>query len=205
MLKNIIVGSIIFAAGAVTGVAASRGYFKKLYEEELLNGQREAFEKYVEETNKYISNSEVLFENGEKPKPLYEASMTANKIADVVIATEYKKHKTRIQDPEKLTEIGKAAKEDNEADIHIVTKAEFERDNDPYDRLMWTYWAGNDVVSDEGDDDVPMFENYVGHAFKKIFEANPKNKVVYIRNDEQRCYYEIEKVEESYDYSDAEE
>lgn len=60
-----------------------------------------------------------------------------------------------------------------------------------YDVFCWTYFAGDHQMVDETDNLVMAFEDHVGEGKLRFGHGSGDPNVVYIRNDELKCEYEI--------------
>lgn len=92
--------------------------------------------------------------------------------------------------------------EDSESDdeaIRIISVVEYSEGEPGYTQVSLTYFAGDDVLCDEGDIPVEDVEATVGQSNLERFGYKSRDpKVVYIRNDTLEIDYEVVKHEGSF-------
>lgn len=81
---------------------------------------------------------------------------------------------------------------DNPGKPYVITREEFEDNPDHHEQITLTYFAGDQILSDEADQTVEDTDRVVGEENLKRFGAGSEdNKVVYIRNEKISADYEV--------------
>jgi hypothetical protein len=81
--------------------------------------------------------------------------------------------------------------------IYVIHREEFfQREAEGYDQMTITYYAGDDVPTDDHDKAIPNHKKVFGEMLFGHGSGDPN--VVYIRNDDRRAEYEIVRHEGSY-------
>lgn len=189
MSKASILGFVFgLALGAVGGVAATSSYFKNQYED-----HKTEYLALIDHLNRKLDENEVKIlelKEFKKKSKAYSPEEPKSKMG-VVFNKEFAEMDYKERDRVRY--------------VAITTKEEFVAEEDGYERYMWTYWTKDEVVSDEEDKVIIGYSDFVGETFKHLFAENPELKVVYVRNDDYECYYEIERIDEFFFDQDPEE
>ena len=85
---------------------------------------------------------------------------------------------------------------DDDGAIYYITADEF-GENEDYDNITLTYFVEDDILADEDDSIISSPNDLVGD-FKPHF-GEEEEDVVYVKNDEVKCYFEVIKDLRKYD------
>lgn len=102
--------------------------------------------------------------------------------------------------------INNEMKDAKEKDIqpYAIDGDEYLNDKKWYDKIEYVYYAGDDTLADERDEIVDDFEESIGVLFKEWFGRDEDDPdVLYIRNEQQACDFEINRVYGKYDNNDS--
>ena len=107
-----------------------------------------------------------------------------------------------LSDQEKLKSLKEARRINKEP--YPIDSATFHNTNQWYEKLTFTYFADNDVLTDDREIRINNVDDIVGNDdWKKFFGVdNDDPDVVLIRNEQRGCDYEICRVFDSYEEDD---
>ena len=168
---------LIFAAGAVIGVAASQRYFKTKYErlaKEEIADVREYYNGLLEDAQDQIDD--------------YSTELEAQEYADRTA-----KRQSEVQAfVDKLNELQYTVDKEVPAvsNARVIDPDEFGENRD-YDQVYLTYYADG-MLTDEYDVPVSDADNVVGTDFVNHFGDHGED-LVHVRNDHLESYFEITK------------
>lgn len=82
---------------------------------------------------------------------------------------------------------------------YIVTREEYDANEDDYEQVPLTYFAFDDVLVDEDEKSIDNIEEFVGkHNLQRFGAGSGDSKVVYIRNELKEMDYEVLRSDGSY-------
>lgn len=201
--------AIIFIAGLVAGASvgalASQQYFKKKYSDEANKAIESVKETFKEERDALKEERDALKEKFEK---------TEQNRLSVALNTENVEVKFCEKDVEEYKKVVKGTnyasysetKDDDEIKGPVVIKEEEYGLIEDYD-LVTLWWYKDDIAADGDDEIYEYFMDEVGEEAIKHFDDS---NTVYVRNDQEEKYYEVYKVNDTYEnvingYNDDEE
>lgn len=189
-MKNIGYASLIFALGAGVGTLVTwlcvKEKYKRRADEEIKSVVEEFYYHKTETPKAAVDMSQTVnpAENKTKPNPATFTDYSAcYKVADP---------ETPIKD-KKVEEIVK-----NEARTtpQIIDPEEF-GENGEYDEVCLVYWADKIVSNDDTDEVIENVEETIGKNVLAKLDGGEYDKrygdCIYVRNDPQKCYYEVSK------------
>lgn len=184
-MKNV----LIFIAGAAVGSAATWYIVKEKY--------RRIAEEEIEEIANHYKNKENVEEKKEDELKVVEHYLETDELDGV------KKEYTKMigdlgYDKSSLDDIYTVKVENGETTVEpfVISPDEF-GDMPGYDvKQGWTYYADG-FITDENDELVTDPENIIGDAISHIGEY--ADDAVFVRNDNEKCDYEILKHDKTYD------
>lgn len=161
---------LVFALGAAAGSVATWKIVKTKYEriaQEEIESVKEVFSRLSKTDDKEESEEEV---------------------EEAISEAEVVEYKTILSDYQTDTE--KGGSESMKLPRPRVIAPEEYGDNENYENISLTYYAGDDVLADELNEPVEDVENTVGLDFDTHF-GEYEDDSVFIVNDRLKCYYEI--------------
>lgn len=82
--------------------------------------------------------------------------------------------------------------EDDRGEIYVISVNEHTEGESGYEKVTWTYYAKDNVVTDDQDDRIEDAENFLGERFFDHFgKESGDDNVVYIRSEVVMIDYEI--------------
>lgn len=174
-------------AGASVGALASRQYFKKKYSDEA----DEAIESVKETFKEEMDTLKAKFERVEQ-----------NNLS-VALNTENVEVKFCEEDVEEYKQVVKGTnyasysetKDDDEIKGPVVIKEEEFGLIEDYD-IVTLWWYKDDIAADGDDEIYEYFMDEVGEEALKHFDDS---NTVYVQNDQEEKYYEVYKVDDTYE------
>ena len=187
---NKYINVLIFAFGALAGIAVTEKYFKKKYErmtqeeidsvKETFSRSRKSSEESISETNAASEQADVAATAKDKPE-IREYAAKLHKLN----YNECVNPKTPIQDEESCTYIP-----------HVIDPDDF-GDLDEYKLISLTYYADG-VLADENDDPVSDIDTLIGPDTLSGFDLC--EDYIFVRNDLLKTEYEILRDRRNYSY-----
>lgn len=185
-------------AGASVGALASQQYFKKKYTDEAngaIESVKETFKEERDSLKEEIDTLKAKFERDEQNR-LSEALGTENvevkfceedveEYKQVVKGTNYASYSETKDDD----------KDDDEIKGPVVIQEEEFGLIEDYD-IVTLWWYKDDVAADGDDEIYEYFMDEVGEEAIKHFDDS---NTVYVQNDQEEKYYEVYKVEDTYE------
>ena len=190
--------AIIFIAGLVAGASvgalASQQYFKKKYSDEANEAIESVKETFKEERDALKEERDILKEKFERNEQ--------NRLS-VALNTENVEVKFCEEDVEEYKQVVKGTnyasysetKDDDEIKGPVVIKEEEYGLIEDYD-LVTLWWYKDDIAADGDDEIYEYFMDEVGEEALKHFDDS---NTVYVQNDQEEKYYEVYKVEDTYE------
>lgn len=187
---------------------AKKSYQKKY--DDLVARDAELVTKAAESMTQYAAAKKDVEEVVERPKPeeTRKIQVTGGK-KDLVAPTPSKTNYNHISTPPKVStdsEEAEASEEEDEEgiDVEFISKEDFVADQFGYKQFMFTYWVGDDILSNEKDQ--PLLgaarEGSVGlDALTKLKDGGVDVGNVYVRNRSGKWEFEIVPVEDKYEES----
>lgn len=173
--------AIIFTAGFLAGTVAT--YF----------AVKERFESFA---NEEIAAMKDYYTEKEKKKEK-KAAKKAEIKNDPAEFKEYKSNAERVgYDKIPKHEEVKDMKETDVATPYVISSEEFEMDAD-YEKESLIYYAGNDYLVNEDEDEAYEISIYIGREALDHF-GDEVEDTVYVRNERLRTDYEIHREESEY-------
>lgn len=183
-MNNTVKFLVIFAAGVGVGALTSKVLLEKKYKEIADEEIASVKEAYTESVNDIMDKYE---ERAEK---------------EVVIATESKYEEKG--DISEYTNIVSDEKYTIKNDVFVISPEEF-GEADDYKKVYLTYYSGDDYLADEYDKLVENVDESIGWEALNHF-GDYEADIVHVRNDANKCYYEITKDLRNYkDVADVQE
>lgn len=198
--------ALIFATGLVLGAVG--GYFvarkvgaKELEEE--INSVKQEFE-YNRKAKDYSNDV------AEKPAEEYNDIPVKSNQKKEKEYVDYTKYVSATSPEEMVEQMAADVKRSKMAsfttsslDTHVVTREEFEANEEEYDKISLTYFEGDETVVDMHNDIFEDAQEYIGEDFPNHFDDGVIDKaydtdVVYVKNERLEIYYEILRDERSF-------
>ena len=162
---------LIFALGAAAGSAVTWKIVKTKYEriaQEEIDSVKDVFSR--------LNKAETKNDPAE------------DEVEEVMSEAEVVEYKTILDNYQ--TDIEKGGSESMKLPRPRVIAPEEYGDNDEYENISLTYYAGDDILADELNEPVEDIENTVGLDFDTHF-GEYEDDSVFVVNDRLKCYYEI--------------
>lgn len=129
-------------------------------------------------------------------EPVFEHSPDSDEAKDdVVLSNVFKDHINTEQDEDVDLDV-----ENRDPTIpYVITEDEFGENKYNHDQTSFTYYEGDDIVTDQRDQVVPEVDETVGEDNLTKFGLGNRNpNMVYIRNERLGLDFEINRIEGSY-------
>lgn len=82
---------------------------------------------------------------------------------------------------------------------YVVTREEYDENEDQYEQISLTYFGFDDVLVDEDEKSIDNIEEFVGkHNLQRFGHGSGDPKIVYIRNESREMDYEVLRSDGSY-------
>lgn len=82
---------------------------------------------------------------------------------------------------------------------YVVTREEYDENEDQYEQVSLTYFGYDDVLVDEDEKSIDNIEEFVGkHNLQRFGHGSGDAKIVYIRNESREMDYEVLRSDGSY-------
>lgn len=210
---GVVSGIVIFAAGGLVGyqvakrrlvpkyeahlaeeIEAAKDFYKRVAKE----GEYETPEKAARALNRY---------RGEEIRVIPEGGTITN-TEDIQEEDSSEELMTVVEEKNVFVESkSNAEKFDYDAEManresgkpYVITRDEFMQNETEYDQITLTYFAGDDVLTDDQDKPIENTNRVVGDAnLMKFGYGSKDNRVVYVRNDKMDSEFEIIKHDGKY-------
>lgn len=180
-----------FLLGAATGCVATYIFMKKSYETEEVVCTIDDIKKEKESKPGTEALKEAL--------NMVEQNPAINNALKPDIMEYVKNNKTKVYTD--YTNGGTIVREqlgDKPLEEPYVIKPEVVNEYDDYDIKTLTYYSDG-ILANDDDEIIEDVENTVGEDFKDYFGVYDDDDMVYVRNDIQKCDYEIVKNDATYE------
>lgn len=141
----------------------------------------EALDEVESELNSTPPEVQVLLDEyaGEKPEPVAYHKI---KTSDVKVANKEKELFVRPV----------FQQDENRGPIHVISLQEHEENEPSYQQATLTWYAGDEVLTDEREDIIEDYPNIIGeHALARFGDVSEDENVVHVRNNVLMVDYEI--------------
>lgn len=183
-MRNTLNSVFIFAAGAIIGSVVTWKFIKTKYEKMAQEEIDSVKEVYSRERSERHEDTDDGAETGETTT---SEQMTiidyAQKLDDLGYTNYAENSKSKVEKAKKATS-NKATKP------YVISPDEFGEPDD-YSTVFLNYYADEVVAYDNDDEIFEDVENILGADFADHFGEYDEPDVVYIRNEEELCDYEI--------------
>ena len=174
----------MFLAGATVGAAATWLCIKRHYEQiaqEEIDSVKAAFA----ERKPVIANIAKDEKSNEKQEENQHKADIAKLKPDLV------NYAAKLQEEgyTNYTEHSKKNTEEKKDEPYVISPDDY-GENDNYMQISLVYYSGDGVLADDEDEVIKDIEDIVGEDFTEHF-GEYEDDSVFIRNDRQRCDYEI--------------
>lgn len=141
----------------------------------------EALDEVESELNSTPPEVQVLLDEyaGEKPEPVAYHKI---KTSDVKVANKEKELFVRPV----------FQQDENRGPIHVISLQEHEENEPSYQQATLTWYAGDEVLTDDREDIIEDYPNIIGeHALARFGDVSEDENVVHVRNNVLMVDYEI--------------
>lgn len=179
-MRNTLNSVFIFAAGAIIGSAVTWKFVKTKYEriaQEEIDSVKEVYSRRQSEPTCGDTEEETDIQTHEQ----ISIQEYADKLQDMDYVDYSSNSRPSIESGEKV--------EKNTAMPYVIDPDEF-GEMEGYKQVYLTYYADGVLAYDDNDEIVEDVGSIVGDDFSEHFGDHDEN-AVHIRNDEERCDYEI--------------